>query len=389
MSNTTVSDEVTKKLFGNKKSTKSPRKSVGKSVSKSVSKRVAPVKLKFVLKKKDSGSDRDSGNERGSNAKKAKSPKKPRSPSNDRILRTEFADDPQIGKIKSVPIRELNKLYTIGRKLGEGGFGEAFLATHIPSGRTVVLKKSLDKIPFWSNALHDAENEVMFLKDFTTKTSCHPNIICYYDAFIDADSIVDDVRTSRSSRSSHSCDKKSHKLHRKGTFCIVMEHVKGKDLLDLIRQKLLTDELILYMSEDLLNGLNAIHCKGILHNDIKPENILFDLVIDEVRLIDFGFACFRGNQCEAGTEQYFAPEVGDDGLGQRIDERTDIYALGLTIAMMALRGKYNPEDITRDIIRNKVQNKQIRDLCLDMLESKKPDRLYADELLEKHFDYVF
>lgn len=385
MSNTTVSDEVTKKLFGNKKSSKSP--------SKSASKKVAPVKLKFVLKKKDAdgnnGNDGNDGNSGNDGAKKVKSPKKPRRASPDRILRTEFADDPKVGKVKSVTVRELSKLYTIGRKLGEGGFGEAFLATHIPSGRTVVLKKSLDKIPFWSNALHDAENEVMFLKEFTTKTSCHPNIICYYDAFLDADSIVDDVRTSRSSRSLESCDKKSHKLHRKGTFCIVMEHVKGKDLLDLIRQKLLTDELILYMSEDLLNGLNAIHCKGILHNDIKPENILFDLVIDEVRLIDFGFACFRGNQCEAGTEQYFAPEVGDDGLGQRIDERTDIYALGLTIAMMALRGKYNPEDITRDIIRTKVQNKQIRDLCLDMLESKKPDRLYADELLEKHFDYVF
>lgn len=355
-----VPDEISKKLFGDKYSN-----------SSGANEQTLP-KIKFVLKE---GKD-----------KKTSSKTNRKNHSRTRIQRDVFSNDPEVGRIKTVPVRELKKLYKIQKKLGEGGFGAAYLAKHIPSGETVVLKKSLEKVPFWTNALQAAEDEVMFLKSFTTDKKCHPNIICYYDAFIDKASIEKDKRSI-----SASCKKRStNEFHKKGTFCIVMEQIKGKDLLDLTDDGHLTDELIWYMAEDLLVGLNAIHCKGMLHNDIKPENILFDVELEEVRYIDFGFACFRGggNECEAATEEYHAPEVDEDGFG-KIDERTDVYALGKTITMMATKNNFDPEDIDRDRAKKHIKDKKLRDLCTDMLRENRNSRMYADDLLRKHFGYTF
>jgi casein kinase II subunit alpha len=158
-----------------------------------------------------------------------------------------------------------------------------------------------------------------------------------------------------------------------------MEYIKGKSLEQLIGK--LNEEIVWYFSKDLLKGLNAIHCRGILHNDIKPENIIFDQNSKQIRFIDFGLACFTGPYCGGGTEGYIAPEIGPDFKEPIIrDERADVYALGISLAECILN-----DNVTEKKIKKQVKNKKLKSLLLCMVEKNYKKRPYANQLLKKFF----
>jgi serine/threonine protein kinase len=115
---------------------------------------------------------------------------------------------------------------------------------------------------------------------------------------------------------------------------IVMEYVAGPDLQVRVRDRgALDGEQAVRLGRDIAAALVAAHRRGILHRDVKPQNILLD-PDGRARLTDFGSAKLdgqlgvTGTGALAGTLGYTAPEVL---AGRRGDARADVYALGLTL----------------------------------------------------------
>lgn len=114
---------------------------------------------------------------------------------------------------------------------------------------------------------------------------------------------------------------------------IIMDYINGYDLHSAIQcmntsNMNYNDKEYISFARHILQAVEYIHSKGIVHCDIKPPNIMF--THDKLVLIDYGLACFIGSTCSkaVGTMMYYAPEY------LKKDTRTkagDIFALGLTI----------------------------------------------------------
>jgi len=313
---------------------------------------------------------------------------------------TIFSKDPVYGMIGSVPIKKISGVYLLGKQLGKGSFGTAFLATHIASKKVVVVKKSNDKIHLNEFALQEVEGEVNFLKSFASAHGgCNPYIACYYDSFIDRDSLENDKhQTCRLCHTAGDVEDEC-KLHKVGTYCIVMEYIQGKSLFDLMGK--LDEETVWYMAQDLLRGLKDIHCRGVLHNDIKPDNVMFDTLSKQVKFVDFGLSCIkekRSDKCSGGTAGYIAPEVEDLYEPRFRDERSDVYALGIALAEVVLNEQIDvPKSLkkrreelrfiqvkTTKHVKTHVKMHKLKALLVDMLKNYR-QRPYADQLLTKYF----
>ena|GEM_PF-2404861 len=122
----------------------------------------------------------------------------------------------------------------------------------------------------------------------------------------------------------------------------VMEHVRGESLRRRIERGPLPWRDALRVAREVLAGLGYAHGRGVVHRDLKPENVLFDDA-GRARLLDFGLSrIVRGEAAEdlsrltrtnviLGTYEYMAPE---QRLGKSVDERADLYALGVILYEM-------------------------------------------------------
>jgi eukaryotic-like serine/threonine-protein kinase len=133
----------------------------------------------------------------------------------------------------------------------------------------------------------------------------HPNIVDVYDVGQDAD-----------------------------THYIVMEYVPGSDLKALLmRNGALPIEQAVYVGESVANGLDAAHRIGMVHRDIKPQNIIVGEQ-GQVKITDFGIAksslstALTETGVTFGTADYISPE---QARGQTATPRSDIYSLGVTL----------------------------------------------------------
>jgi serine/threonine protein kinase/Tfp pilus assembly protein PilF len=122
---------------------------------------------------------------------------------------------------------------------------------------------------------------------------------------------------------------------------ISMDYVKGQDLKDLIHASgYLSVETAINLTRQICEGLNAAHQKKIIHLDLKPRNIMVDHD-GMVRIMDFGVSrSLEGHRTEGdkkviGTPAYISPE---QAKGEGMDQRSDIYSLGVIIFEM-LTGK--------------------------------------------------
>ena len=123
-----------------------------------------------------------------------------------------------------------------------------------------------------------------------------------------------------------------------GSDYIVMEYIDGITLKEYIeRRKKLTNDEIFKISVKMADALKAAHANGIIHRDIKPQNIMVTPK-GVVKVTDFGIAKATSTstmtaQNEAmGSVHYFSPE---QARGQKVDMRSDLYALGITMFEMA------------------------------------------------------
>lgn len=124
---------------------------------------------------------------------------------------------------------------------------------------------------------------------------------------------------------------------------LVMELIDGATLATILRARHhLSEDEVRALVRDVAEGLRAVHAAGIIHRDLKPHNVMLTTSREGARwkIVDFGVAQLHdlvsaGAALVAGTPSYMAPE---QALGERIDARADLYALGL-VAYRALAGR--------------------------------------------------
>ncbi len=210
---------------------------------------------------------------------------------------------PQAPPAPSLVGEVIDGRYRIFKKLGEGGMGEVYAAEHVHIEKQFALK--LLKAEIVSNA----EAVKRFQQEARSSSSIkHRNII----AVEDFGRLPD------------------------GRIYMCMELLGGAPLNDMIQQPMPVDRLLNILIQ-AGHGLAAAHAKGIVHRDMKPENIYVtqDASGDVPKLLDFGIAKVAGNDGQNnltrtgtifGTPFYMAPE---QALGNPVDARTDIYAMGV------------------------------------------------------------
>ena len=139
-------------------------------------------------------------------------------------------------------------------------------------------------------------------------------------------------------RISHRNVCRMHELHEDGkALFITMEYVSGQDLKGLIREtKGLTAGKAISIAKQVAEGLCEAHNLGVIHRDLKPQNIMVDKE-GTAKIMDFGIARSlraAGMTAEGmiiGTPEYMAPEQVE---GLEADQRTDIYAMGAILFEM-------------------------------------------------------
>ncbi len=115
--------------------------------------------------------------------------------------------------------------------------------------------------------------------------------------------------------------------------CIVMEYVDGRTLADFLKEK---PSLMVrrQVTQELLEAMSYFHRKQVVHQDLKPSNILITHDGNHVKIIDFGFAdsrMFAILKESAYTYSYAAPEQLNGG---EVDNRTDLYSFGLILKLL-------------------------------------------------------
>jgi len=116
---------------------------------------------------------------------------------------------------------------------------------------------------------------------------------------------------------------------------LIMELIKGLDLYDISDMLgTLRPSSVAALLTPILSALSYLHCRGIVHHDIKPENIIIDYGQNVVKLSDFGSAKFVSKSTEGsvgGTLNYMAPEVLLNMRGARnnSDKSVDIWSIGI------------------------------------------------------------
>lgn len=176
-----------------------------------------------------------------------------------------------------------------------------------------------------------------------------------------------------------------------GEVFIVMELLKGRSLHAVLREGAIPPPRALRIARQLARGMAAAHALGVVHRDLKPANVMLAELDGEetAKILDFGVAKLtkdggRGltqNGAMIGTVPYMAPE---QVLGEPVDGRTDVYALGVVLFRMLTGEHLYDSDVLSDLLRHQVSTRapRIRDRAPDVAVSARVEGIVA-RCLEK------
>jgi TolA-binding protein len=226
--------------------------------------------------------------------------------------------------------------YRLVAKIGAGGMGEVWKAEDTRLGRMVAIKILPAAVAADADALARLKREAR-----TAAQLYHPNIATIHSIEEDGDRLF-----------------------------IVMELVDGEPLSQLMRRGAMSEADLCRIARGVADALAEAHAKGIIHRDIKPDNVIVSG--SRVKVLDFGIAKQVGVETQHGTEgttafmtqrglivgtvHYMSPE---QALGKSLDPRTDIFSLGVVMYQAAtgrlpFRGETVTETITQ-IVRDEPQ----------------------------------
>ena len=211
--------------------------------------------------------------------------------------------------------RVLDGRYRVGPRIARGGMATVYEATDLRLDRTVAVKVMHEGLA------EDDEFVARFQREARSAARlAHHNVVAVFDTGDDD-----------------------------GTLFLVMEYVPGLTLRDLIRKEApMAPAKALSLIEPVLSALSAAHRAGILHRDVKPENVL--LADDgRVKVADFGLSRAISSETQhtatggvlIGTVSYLSPEIV---VNAKADARADVYAAGVLIYEMITGHKPHQAD---------------------------------------------
>jgi serine/threonine protein kinase len=207
--------------------------------------------------------------------------------------------------------------YKVIELLGEGGMGAVYLSEHVAIEKRIALKVLHPEYASKADIVTRFHQEAV-----SASRIKHPNVLEIFD-FGQLDN---------------------------GSFYLAMEFLEGNDLADEIqRHRVLDPARGLSFALQICRALSAAHAKGVVHRDMKPENVFLQRTPDGeeiVKIVDFGIAQLRTNEEAAagakqrrltrtgmifGTPEYMSPEQAG---GKHADLRADVYAVGIILYEM-------------------------------------------------------
>ena len=200
--------------------------------------------------------------------------------------------------------------YRIQEEIGKGGMGCVYRAFDSELKREVAIKTLHPQVAANVDRINRFRNEIT-----SAANLAHPNIVTLHDV-----------------------------VHRGDTTYAVMELLRGEDLFRYMQSKKVAVGEALRIFDQVADGLEAAHARGIVHRDIKPANI-FITQTGIAKILDFGVARLRDSTLSdldnknqgteigtvIGTAEYMSPE---QVRGQQVDSRSDIFSLGVVLYEM-------------------------------------------------------
>ena len=200
--------------------------------------------------------------------------------------------------------KKLDGRYLIESLVGVGGMANVYRGQDVRTGNPIAVKVLKEEFL-------DNEELVRRFKNESKAISIldHPNIVRVYDV-----SVTDTLQY------------------------IVMEYIDGITLKEYLKQRggVLTWKEVVHFATQVLSALDHAHSKGIVHRDVKPQNIML-LADGSIKMMDFGIARFSRAQSQTvsdkaiGSVHYISPE---QARGDHTDARTDLYSVGVMMYEM-------------------------------------------------------
>ncbi|MEM6269655.1 MAG: protein kinase [Bacteroidota bacterium] len=197
--------------------------------------------------------------------------------------------------------------YRVLEMIGEGGMGTVYVGEHLRLERKVAIKALHPHFTRQENLRQRFKNEATTLSKLQ-----HPGIVTLHDYIEEGDDLY-----------------------------LILEYVKGRDLGDLVQNEYgpLPKDLLQNVFVQMLGAIGYAHDQGIIHRDIKPSNFILNEA-GKVKVLDFGIAKIFGDGeknltktgTRMGTVYYMSPEQVH---GKKLDKRSDIYSLGVTLFNLA------------------------------------------------------
>jgi len=209
----------------------------------------------------------------------------------------------------------LGERYEVTRRVGKGGMGAVYEATHVKLGKRVAIKVLLDKYQ---------EREAVVAR------------------------LEQEARLASSIGNEHIIDITDFGQTDDGRTFVAMEFLEGESLGQRLSRGPLDSQRAIHIARQIANALGAAHQKGIIHRDVKPDNVflLQRKGLDFVKVVDFGISKLLVPDDETrnspkltqegmvlGTPLYMSPEQAS-GQDELVDHRIDVYALGVILYEM-------------------------------------------------------